>query len=189
MRWLMNAVMMVALVTNVAPLSAQFSASGFVAAESRMFTQSPQFPEQEDENAHSLILNPEFRYDRAEQRLTFIPFYRKDSIDDERTHFDLRELNWRKVDDDWDLLVGIGRVFWGVAESRHLVDIVNQTDLVEDIDQEDKLGQPMVNLAVLKDWGAVSLFLLPGFRERTFPGEQGRLRTPLAPGMLVRFLG
>ncbi len=68
-------------------------------------------------------------------------------------------------------------MFWGVTESRHLVDIINQTDLVENIDGEDKLGQPMVNLALIRDWGTVDLFVLPYFRERTFPGGDGRLRT------------
>jgi hypothetical protein len=57
------------------------------------------------------------------------------------------------------------------------VDIINQTDLVEATDGEEKLGQPMVNLALISDWGTVDLFVLPGFRERTFPGEKGRLRS------------
>ena len=58
----------------------------------------------------------------------------------------------------------------------HLVDIVNQTDGVEDIDGEDKLGQPMVNFTLERGWGALDLFLMPFFRERTFPGSEGRLR-------------
>ncbi|MDA2935447.1 hypothetical protein MYX82_14080, partial [Acidobacteria bacterium AH-259-D05] len=74
---------------------------------------------------------------------------------------------------------GMSQVFWGVTESRHLVDVINQTDLVENIDDEDKLGQQMINVSFQRDWGNVSLFVLPGFRERTFPGEDGRLRTPL----------
>jgi len=52
-------------------------------------------------------------------------------------------------------------------------------DLVEALDGEDKLGQPMVNLTARRDWGEVSLFLMPWFRERTFPGKNGRLRFPL----------
>jgi hypothetical protein len=34
-------------------------------------------------------------------------------------------------------------------------------------------------LSTQQDWGALSLFVLPGFRERTFPGKEGRLRLPL----------
>ncbi|HEY5703037.1 MAG TPA: hypothetical protein VIV20_06155, partial [Gammaproteobacteria bacterium] len=65
----------------------------------------------------------------------------------------------------------------GVIEFQHLVDIINQTDLVENIDGEDKLGQPMLNLALINDWGTLDLFVMPWFRERSFPGTKGRLRT------------
>jgi hypothetical protein len=77
-----------------------------------------------------------------------------------------------------ELSVGLKKVFWGVTESAHLVDIINQTDAIENIDTEDKLGQPMVNLTFLKDWGTVDLFIMPRFRERTFSSLEGRLRAP-----------
>ena len=119
-------------------------------------------------------------WDDESQSLTFSPFARLDSRDDERTHFDLRELFWSRVADDCELHVGFKQVFWGVTEFYHLADIINQTDLVEDIDGEDKLGQPMVHLSLTRDWGIVDLFMLTGFRERTFPGRDGRLR-PVIP--------
>ena len=53
--------------------------------------------------------------------------------------------------------VGVGKVFWGVTESQHLVDIINQTDLVENIDTEDKLGQPMLETTWLQNWGATTV--------------------------------
>ena len=37
----------------------------------------------------------------------------------------------------------------------------------------------MIKLSFEKDWGNVDLFILPYFRERTFPGEEGRLRAGL----------
>ena len=55
------------------------------------------------------------------------------------------------------------------------MNIINQTDGVEDIDDEDKLGQPMVNVNLIRDWGTVGVFILPGFRERTFPNVDARL--------------
>ncbi len=69
-------------------------------------------------------------------------------------------------------------MFWGVTESQHLVDVINQTDLVENPDGEDKLGQPMIKFTTIRNWGIVDVFLLPGFRERTFAGLDGRLRGP-----------
>ncbi len=152
--------------------------SGFVASELRWFPQSPQFPGQFSGVEPSLLANPEFRY-RSKDRDTqavFIPFLRLSGRDNERTHYDIREAYVATRSGDWDLLVGVNKVFWGVAESRHLVNIVNQTDAIEDTDDEDKLGQPMVNVGVQKDWGRLDLFVLPGFRERPFPLTEGRLR-------------
>jgi hypothetical protein len=104
------------------------------------------------------------------------PFGRFDEDDDNRTHADLREFYVSRVGDNWDLYVGFRQVFWGVTEFNHLIDIINQTDLVEDIDGETKLGQPMINLSLVRTWGIVDFFVMPAFRERTFPGRDGRLR-------------
>lgn len=155
--------------------------SGFIGVETRVFTQNPKHAGQETGLEASVIFNPEFRYrteDRA-HRFTFIPFYRQDSRDDARSHFDIREAYWQWRGDEWDVLAGINKVFWGVTESAHLVNIVNQVDGVEDLDGEDYLGQPMINIATQQDWGRVDLYALPGFRERTFPGTSGRFRGPL----------
>lgn len=118
-------------------------------------------------------------WDEDSQSLTVSPFYRYDDEDDERTHGDLRELFWTRIGEDWEVNVGARQVFWGVTEFKHLVDIINQTDLVEDIDGEDKLGQPMAHLSLVRAGGILDLYLLTGFRERTFPGEDGRLRPPV----------
>lgn len=115
-------------------------------------------------------------WDNGQQSVTFTPFARVDGEDDERTHFDIRELFWSRVWDDWEVHLGAKQVFWGVTEFKHLVDVVNQTDLVENIDGEDKLGQPMVHASWTRRWGIIDAYVLTGFRERTFPGPNGRLR-------------
>jgi hypothetical protein len=112
--------------------------------------------------------------------LVLRPFGRLDSRDRQRTHYDVREGYWSWNRRNFELQVGAGIVFWGVAESRHLVDVINQDDFVEGPSQKAKLGQPMVRFsyrpAVL---GQLELFLLPYFRERTFPGPRGRPGFPI----------
>jgi len=154
--------------------------SGNIALEGRLFPESP-LSDVQHGSSLSLSLKPElfFDWDDGYQSLLFVPFFRLDQYDDERTHFDIRELFWTYAANDWELKAGIGQIFWGVTESQHLVDIVNQTDFVESIDGEKKLGQPMINFALIQDWGTIDLFLLPGFRERTFQGKKGRLRFPI----------
>ena len=153
--------------------------SGYAGTELRYFPSDPLDDRQHKGTNLSFMAEPEY-YSETEDRtqsLTFTTFLRWDENDSKRSHVDVRELLWQYVGGDWELRAGISKVFWGVAESQHLVDIINQTDLVENIDQEDKLGQPMVNLSLIRDWGTVDLFVLPYFRERTFPGKKGRLRT------------
>jgi len=155
--------------------------SGEIAAQGRWFPQDPVRDDQHG-NIGSLRLQPEFYHDWADgdQRLVVELFGRWDSGDDERTHVDIRELYWRGTyARDFDLFVGFRHVFWGVAETVHLVDFINQTDLVENIDTEQKLGQPMVSGAWLRDWGTLEAFVMPMFRERTFPGVAGRPGLPL----------
>jgi hypothetical protein len=127
----------------------------------------------------SLWAQPEYVAKSVTHTFVVTPFFRFDPTDPERTHFDVRELFWQTVRMNWELRAGVGKVFWGVTESQHLVDVINQTDLIEDIDGEDKLGQPMANFTLIRRWGNLDFFLLPGFRGRTFPGEKGRLRFPL----------
>ncbi len=152
--------------------------SGNLAVEGRAFFQTPLDPRQYD-NDYSVSLEPEFahEWDEGRQTLVFRPFGRLDARDDERSHWDIRELQWIYAGDGWETRLGIGKVYWGVTEAMHLVDIINQTDLVENIDGEQKLGQPMAKLSLEKDWGTLDFFLLPYFRERTYPGVEGRPRT------------
>ncbi len=50
---------------------------------------------------------------------------------------------------------------------------------VESIDGEQKLGQPMVQVLLEREWGNLDLFVLPYFRERTFAGSDARLSAGL----------
>jgi hypothetical protein len=155
--------------------------SGYLGIDYRGFWETSQHHEQDGHHEVSVSLQPEARWrsDNGNQRINLLGYTRLDSRDNARSHLDLREAYWATEGVEWDLLMGVNKVFWGVAESRHLVDVINQSDLVEDIDAEAKLGQPMINLNLQRDWGLIELYLLPGFRERTFSGSDGRLRSPL----------
>ena len=169
-------------IAAVAPgSSAQWDISGSAELEVRVFPENPAYSDQRNATfSPSGAIQPEFVYEWNDggERLTFEPYLRIDAHDDERSHFDIREGSYLHLADTWDATIGISRVFWGVTESVHLVDIVNQTDGVEDIDSEDKLGQPMLNLNWYHRSGDYSFFVLPGFRARTFPGDDARRRGP-----------
>jgi len=169
-----------ALSTNAMASDIAFEASGNIALEQRYFFEDALYPTQLNRSQTSLSVEPElyWQWNNGDDSVIFTPFYRVDSQDSQRTHGDIRELAYVHASDDWELRLGIRKEFWGVTEFQHLVDVINQTDGVEDFDGEDKLGQQMVNLSMVNDWGIVDVFLLPGFRERTYAGEEGRLRGP-----------
>jgi hypothetical protein len=128
----------------------------------------------------SIFIEPAAYWDFSSKDLTcsFIPFYRYDSLDNKRTHADIREALCSYFKNNYELKIGIGKVFWGVTESQHLVDVVNQTDFVEAIDGEEKLGQPMVSLGAETINGSWEVLVMPYFRERTYAAKNGRLSLP-----------
>jgi len=153
--------------------------SGNIAAEAISFSQQGQFPNQMDDNL-TLSFKPKWsgEWNNGDDAWSVEIFLRADNKDEGREHADIRELLWLHLDGDNEWRVGINTMFWGVTESQHLVDVINQIDQVEGVDGEDKLGQPMIHLKQYHDWGVLDFLVLPGFRERTFQAAQGRLRFP-----------
>jgi len=148
-------------------------------AEYRYFYKTPSFSKQK-EQFPSLAIRPKYTLDwnKGYESITAEGFFRLD-VDDERTHWDIRELYYQKVKNNWELSIGLKKIYWGVTESNHLVDIINQTDAVESFDGEQKLGQPMVQYALNTNFGAFEFFYLPYHRERSFAGSKGRFRFPI----------
>lgn len=144
--------------------------SGKVGVQSRLFSDDGSFQ-------NSVMLEPEWYWADAGQQNSFLlkAFGRYDDLDAERSHIDIQEALWLHVADGWEFRAGIAKVFWGVTESNQLVDVINQTDLVEAVDGKQKLGQAMLHATMIRDWGIVDAFVLPGFRQRTFAGKNGRL--------------
>mgnify|MGYP001300609193 FL=1 len=162
-------------------LASDFSFTPSVTTEFRYFPESPAYDGQLEYFQPSIYFSGEGRWiskDRK-KRLQFEPFLRVDVQDDERSHFDIRELNYSQRFSNFDLLIGNAQIFWGVAESRNVVDVINQFDEVENSDETDKLGQPLIRFGKFTDIGRFEVYYLPYFRERTFPGVDGRQRAPL----------
>lgn len=112
-------------------------------------------------------------------RLSFtaLPYLKYEHLSEDNLHLDLRELYFRYSADNWDLRAGITREFWGVTESRNLVDTLNQSDFVADFAGDEKLGQPMVAVNWFSDYGTFGFYYLPEFREREFASVDSRPRS------------
>jgi len=156
------------------------SVGGYVQVEGRAFTQSSR-EQGPDDVTGSVALAPrlDYTWNGGRQLISFAPFARVDAVDKKRTHVDIRELKWVGAFDRFEVRLGIDNVFWGVTESVHLVDILNQDDMLEDIDAEDKLGQPMAVASWDSPAGLFSVYAMTYHRERKFAGRKGRPRGPL----------
>jgi len=156
-----------------------FTGTGFVGVEVRTFPDNPEWPGQDDATFHPSIFGRiELTAEWDGQAIKITPYGRLDAIDGHRTHLDLREASYSYRGDGFDLVLGVHQVFWGRAESRHLVNVINQVDFIENFDGEEYLGQPMINGNFVGDWGKLGLFAMTGFRKRTFPDAGGRFRGP-----------
>ena len=118
-----------------------FERSISIGIELRGFTETSRFDKKSNSIQSSAFIKPELKWrsNNRQHRISAIGFGRVDGQNNERNHFDIREMYWSFSKGKLTTTIGINKFFWGVTESIHLVDVINQTDLVEDIDQEDKL--------------------------------------------------
>lgn len=164
------------------------SASSLTSAfevEKTVFSQSPRFSGQNNS------MNTKAIYSRAvldwqntglggNITATVAPFLRHDPNDSSRTHFDLREAKLDFRFGKTEATLGYDYVFWGKTEVDQIVDVINQKDFVEGVGGNNKLGQPMVSVRHIFNFGelpiSASAYYMPYFRERTYLGRESRLR-------------
>ena len=113
------------LISNVLYAGAQASSitlSGNGSYESRFFLKEG-FSGTSYLLTNSTSFSPELYMSWENEKHTFLvsPFLRIDQEDPDRTHFDLREFTYSYNKYDWELRLGVRKIFWGVAESNHLV--------------------------------------------------------------------
>ena len=159
--------LLLAATTN---LQAQWRAS--VAVEERVFKDAT-IGAGASRYETALIFNGSFFHvwDGGYQALSIEPFLRLDIAPGGSGRADLREASWQYNRARWQVRIGMREVYWGVVESRQLVDVLNQRELVVAGPGYVKLGQAMVNVATNQEWGRLDLFLVPWFRERTYSGR------------------
>jgi len=135
--------------------------------------------QEQKKNHTSFSFSPEIFKDDSNRIFHFKAKLRKDSEDSRRNLNDIQELYLINIFEDKEIKFGVSKEFWGVTETSHRVDIINQTDFTEGFDGEEKLGQPMIKISFERQWGLLDIYTLLGFRERNFSGNKGRLRFPI----------
>ena len=93
-----------------------------------------------DKQHSSFTFSPEIYIEDNETIFHFKSKFRKDSQDTNRNLIDIQELYFLSIGESREIKYGISKEFWGVTETNHRVDIINQTDFTEALDGEEKLG-------------------------------------------------
>ena len=183
-RGLCGGVLAASVILAALPAAAdEFTVGAEVMIDTRFFFEPNDFSAPGDDVYFdpSAAIQPTANYvfDSGVDSLRATLFGRFDPFDSGRTHGDVREAFYHHTGDGWDFLIGANQVFWGVTESRHLVNIINQVDYVEDVDQEDFLGQPMISASAFGNWGMLDVYVMPYFRERRFYETDARFGYPI----------
>jgi hypothetical protein len=99
--------------------------------------------------------------------------------DNDGSYFDLNiaKLSYNRGPVRVDL--GYDTIYWGVVESRPVVNVINQRDQIRDLEGKLSLGQPMLAVNYFRDSAALSAYVLPRFVELNFGSDDLRLGFPL----------
>ena len=151
-----------------------------VEAENQFFASEGLYPDQKDYFL-SGALKPKLDIKSVDGNHTFkFEFFARGSIQDpNRSHVDIRQAYYQRKVNSVTITAGMRKVFWGVTESNHLVDIINQSDVVESTDGKEKLGQAMLQIAKNSKLGNFEFFYLPYSRRIQLPSKTGRNRFPV----------
>lgn len=165
-------------------LAAQWELVGSAGTEARVFFADPLAEVQPGRLSTSAKVQPELTIGLGDDiTLRGIALARADQSDPQRSYVDLREALVEWLPGRLTARVGINTVFWGVTESRHLVNIINQTDYLDDLDGDEKFGQLMaLGSYDAGGLGLFDVFVMTWARPQMYPSREGR------PGVPVRVL-
>ncbi len=116
----------------------------------------------------SLELKIDTFYDFDKSRIVGEFILRGDEKDSGRRITEPRQAYLRAPLAGFDVFVGNRQEFWGKAESRNVVDVINQSDSAANEGKTGKLGAPSLSAERYLDIGDLQLWYISGFREKTF---------------------
>jgi hypothetical protein len=124
-------------------------------------------------------LEVEHEADASRARLRVLG--RVDATDEERASLVLEEA-WVQAEAGWlRLRVGADLLNWTATEAFHPADVMNSRNLDSDLENLEKLGEPMVAATVRLGDGSLALYYMPAHLRPLFPSPRSRLS--FAPGL------
>ena len=158
----------------VLPLHAKTKSGGDVSLTSRVFT--PDDDPSTDDWGVTTDARLEFKAKQAggfRQELRVLG--RAAAVDESRSDLILEEF-WAGWRGDWlDVLVGARLINWSATEAFHPADIINSRNLDSDIENAEKIGEPMASVRARLWQGGLTAFFMPLRLAPRLPGPRSRL--------------
>ncbi len=107
-------------------------------------------------------------HDFDESRIVGELIFRWDEKDSGRRITEARQAYFRSPFAGFDVFFGNRQEFWGKAESKNVVDVINQSDAAANEGKSGKLGAPSISAERYLDIGDLQLWYISNFREKTF---------------------
>ena len=107
-------------------------------------------------------------HDFEDSRIVAELIARADEKDSGRRITEARQAYIRTPVAGFDVFLGNRQEFWGKAESKNVVDVINQSDAAANDGQSGKLGAPSISAERYLDIGDLQLWYISSFREKTF---------------------
>ena len=129
------------------------------------------YPENADGTAsegRSVEVKIDAFHDFDESRIVGELIFRCDEKDSGRRITEARQAYFRSPFAGFDFFVGNRQEFWGKAESKNVVDVINQSDAAANEGKSGKLGAPSISAERYLDVGNLQLWYISSFREKTF---------------------
>ena len=174
-RWLLLPVVLVAVLTSGSVRAQEFK--GFIEAQGLAYEHDGLAG---DDQAVALSGQLEAQAQLAENlEFSLRVFGRLDPNSSKGTYVDLPIAKITYKLDNWQFAAGFDTVFWGVAESQRVVNVINQPDFIRSLRGDVTQGQPMLSVNWYGEVFRAEAYVLPYFRERRFGGENFRTGLPL----------
>ena len=129
------------------------------------------YPENADGTAsegRSVEVKIDAFHDFDESRIVGEFIVREDEKDSGRRITEARQAYFRTPFAGFDVFLGNRQEFWGKAESKNVVDLINQSDAAANEGKSGKLGALSISAERYVDIGDLQLWYISGFREKTF---------------------
>ena len=161
--------------------AAKIKSRGEIATVLRAF--SPDDDARTDDVDFALTTLLDVKAKQGPFRQAFRAFARTALVEEERSIAFVQDAWIGYRDSRLELKAGVEILNWTAAEAFHPADIINSRNLDSNIENAEKLGEPLVSARVRFGTGGLTLYYLPARLAPVLPGPQSRLN--LAQGQAV----